>query len=56
MLFIMIKKSLEIKPLSLCESTFIYTAYADDASFIHKDVSSAKALFTTIGIFSVSQI
>lgn len=52
MLFVMIKKNPEIKPLSLCESTFLYTAYADDASFFLEDDASVKALFTTISIFS----
>ena len=53
MLFIMIKNNPDIEPLSLCESTFLYNAYADDASFFLKNEASVKALFTTISNFSV---
>ena len=52
MLFIMIKNNDDIKPLSICESTFLYTAYADDATFFLHDESSVKALFATIKMFS----
>ena len=52
MLFTLIKNNDEIKPLQLCESTFLYTAYSDDATFLLKDEASVKALFKTIKVFS----
>ena len=51
-LFLLIKKNPDIKPLALCESTFLYTAYADDATFFLEDEASVKALFATMSIFS----
>ena len=52
MLFIMIKENDSIKPLEICDSTFLYSAYADDATFFLKDEESVKALFETIKLFS----
>ena len=52
MLFIMIKNNNAIKPLDICDSTFLYSAYADDATFFLKDDKSVKALFETIKLFS----
>ena len=52
MLFIMIKKNDSIKPLELCNSAFLYSAYADDISFFLQDEASVKALFEIIQIFS----
>ena len=52
MLFILVKNNDEIKPLQLCDSTFLYSAYSDDATFILKDEESVKALFKTIKVFS----
>ena len=52
MLFIMIKANKAIKPLEMCDSTFLYSAYADDATFFLKDEESVKALFRTIKLFS----
>ena len=51
-LFLMIKNNDDIKPLSLCESSFLYTAYADDATFFLQDEYSVKALFATMKLFS----
>ena len=51
-LFIMIKTNNVIKPLTLCASTFLYTAYADDATFFLKDETSVKALIDTMDLFS----
>ena len=50
--FIMVKKNSSIKPLTLCESTFLYSAYADDATFGLKDENSIRALFDTMKLFS----
>ena len=52
MMFIMIKKNDSIKPLELCDSAFLYSAYADDISFFLQDEDSVKALFETIQMFS----
>jgi hypothetical protein len=52
MLFIMIKANNEIKPLELCDTAFLYSAYADDVSLYLKDEDSVRALFATIKIFS----
>ena len=52
MLFIMIKNNNAIKPLDICDSTFLYSAYADDATFFLKDDESVKTLFETIKLFS----
>ena len=38
--------------MNLCDSTFLYTAYADDANFILKDENSVRALFSTMKLFS----
>jgi hypothetical protein len=51
-LFIMIKSNARIKPLEMCSSTFLYSAYADDATFFLKDADSVKALFETMKVFS----
>ena len=51
-LFIMIKNNSGVKPLTLCNSTFLYTAYADDATFFLQDKASVKALFNTMKLFS----
>ena len=51
-LFIMIKSNPNIKPLELCGSTFLYTAYADDATFFLKDGNSVRLLFDTMKLFS----
>ena len=48
----MIKNKSSIKPLNLCNSTFLYTAYADDATFFLQDEASVKSLFDTLNIFS----
>ena len=52
MLFILVKNNDDIKPLQLCDNTFLYSAYSDDATFILKDEASVKALFKTIKVFS----
>ena len=52
LLFIMIKNNSSIKPLNLCNSTFLYTAYADNATFFLKDEASAKSLFDTMKMLS----
>jgi hypothetical protein len=48
----MIKNNSDVKPLTLCNSTFLYTAYADDATFFLQDEASVKALFNTMKLFS----
>jgi hypothetical protein len=48
----MIKNNNVIKPLDICDRTFLYSAYADDATFFLKDEESVKALFETIKLFS----
>ena len=52
MLFIMVKKDEAIKPLEMCNSKFLYSAYADDVSFYLKDSNSVYALVHVIKTFS----
>ena len=52
MLFIMIKKNNSVNPIQMCDSTFLYSAYADDVYFCLKDRESVKVLMNFIKIFS----
>ena len=51
-LFIMIKNNNNIKPLNILNNVFLYSAYADDASFFLKDLDSIKHLVSTLKYFS----
>ena len=46
-LFIFIKNNLRIKGIKIFEHCFIYSAYADDATFFLKDEQSIKELVQT---------
>ena len=52
MLFIMIKNDQKINPMQMCDSTFLYSAYADDVYFCLRDSESVKALMEQIKEFS----
>ena len=52
MLFIMVKNDNDIKPLEICNSKFLYSAYADDVSFYLKDENSVRALSRALKTFS----
>ena len=52
MLFIMIKNDNNVNPIQMCDSTFLYSAYADDVYFCLKDRESVKVLMNLIKIFS----
>ena len=51
-MFIMIKNDNAIKPLEICDSKFLYSAYADDVSFYLKDYNSVRALSRVLETFS----
>ena len=50
-LFLMIKHNNSIKPLNILNHNFLYSAYADDASFFVRDIDSIKQLVSTIKLF-----
>ena len=47
-LFELIKKDARIKPLDILNHTFLYSAYADDATF---DLESVECLVNTLKVF-----
>ena len=50
-LFLMIKHNNSIKPLNILNHNFLYSAYADDASFFVRDIDSIKQLVSTLKLF-----
>jgi len=48
----MIKNDKRINPMEMCDSTFLYSAYADDVFFCLKDSESVKVLMDIIKKFS----
>ena len=52
MMFIMVKEDESINPIELCNSKFLYSAYADDVTFFLKDRNSVIALLQVIKKFS----
>ena len=50
-LFILIKKDSKIKPLEILNETFLYSAYADDATFFLNDLESVEALINVLKDF-----
>ena len=50
-LFLMIKSDERIKPLEILNETFLYSAYADGATFFLKDVESIEWLVNTLKVF-----
>ena len=51
MLFELIKKDARIKPLDILNKTFLYSAYADDATFFLKDLEFVECLVNTPKVF-----
>ena len=50
-LFVLIKKDARIKPMDILNETFLYTAYADDATFFLNDLESVECLVNTLKFF-----
>ena len=50
-LFEMIKNDARIKPLDILNETFLYSAYADDATFFFNDLDSVKCLVNVLKDF-----
>ena len=47
-LFYLIKTNKNIEGLNICDYSFLYSAYADDATFILKNVSSVTEIVSMI--------
>ena len=50
-LFVMIKNNSSIKPLTILNETFLYSAYADDATFFLNDLESVECLVNVLKVF-----
>jgi hypothetical protein len=50
-LFVLIKKNTSIKPMDILNETFLYSAYADDATFFLQDLESVECLINTLKVF-----
>ena len=50
-LFVMIKNNSSIKPLTILNETFLYSAYADDATFFLNDLKSVECLINVLKVF-----
>ena len=50
------KNNKDIKSLNILGNTFLYIAYADDATFFLKDLGSVKELLNTISLFHCFQV
>ena len=50
--FLSIKENKEIKGLNLFNHTFLYTAYADDTTFLLKEKESLREVMKVFDIFS----
>ena len=46
-LFVLIKKNARIKPMEILNETFLYSAYADDATFFLNGIESVECLVDT---------
>ena len=51
-LIYLIKTNNKIEPLNICDYSFLYSAYADDTTFISKNVSSVIEIVSMIEYFS----
>ena len=51
-LFTIVKNNKDIKSLKILENIFLYTAYADDTTFLFKNLDSMKELLNTISSYS----
>jgi hypothetical protein len=51
-LFVQIKSDPRIKPLEVLNETFLYSAYADDATFFLKDIESVEHLVNVLKDFT----
>ena len=49
-LFVLIKKNARIKPMEILNETFLYSAYADDATFFLNDLESVECLVDTLKV------
>ena len=52
-LFIPIKSKPEIEGITIFDYNYLYSAYADDATFFLKDIISVKHVVDTLHFFSV---